>query len=86
MLDKYSVTLSEKAYRRIQLYALYMGASIDQAADYVVDEWMTSTGDRIVRAQQMSERMRAGKTRLKVVYRKTGTGGTRDQGNENCQG
>jgi hypothetical protein len=82
MFQKFSVTLSEREYRRIQRYALTMGASIDQAADYVVGEWMTSTGDRIVRAQETKERMTAGKLRLKLVYRKTGTEGLRDCGTE----
>jgi hypothetical protein len=82
MFQKYSVTLSEGAYRRIQRYALTMGASIDQAADYVVNEWMTSTGDSIVRAQETKERMTAGKLRLKLVYRKTGSEGASEQGSE----
>jgi hypothetical protein len=69
MFHKYSVTLSERAYRRIQRYALTVGASVDQAADYVVGEWMTSNGDRIVHAQETKERMMAGKMRLQVVYR-----------------
>jgi hypothetical protein len=69
MFHKYSVTLSERAYRRIQRYALTVGASVDQAADYVVGEWMTSNGDRIVQAQETKERMMAGKMRLQVVYR-----------------
>jgi hypothetical protein len=72
MFRRYSVTLSEGAYRRIQRYALSMGASVDQAADYVVGEWMTSTGDQVVEAQETRERTLAGKMRLQVVYRKTG--------------
>jgi len=74
MLNKYSVRLSEKAYRRIQRYALSVDASIDQAADYVVSQWMNSTGDRIVRTQETKERMMAGKMRLQVVYRSKPTG------------
>jgi hypothetical protein len=69
MFHKFSVTLSERAYRRIQRYALTVGASVDQAADHVVGEWMTSNGDRIVQAQESKERMMAGKLRLQVVYR-----------------
>jgi hypothetical protein len=73
MFNKYSVTLSEKAYRRIQRYALSVDASIDQAADYVVSQWMNSTGDQIVRAQEVKERLMAGKMKLQVVYRNKST-------------
>jgi hypothetical protein len=69
MFHKFSVTLSERAYRRIQRYALCMGASVDQATNYVVGEWMTANGDRIIQAQETKERMLAGKLRLQVVYR-----------------
>lgn len=69
MFQKYSITLSEGAFRRIQRYALCMGASVDQAANFVVGEWMTSNGDRIVRAQETKERMMAGKLRLQIVHR-----------------
>ena len=69
MFRKYSVTLSERAFRRIERYALSVGASVDQAADYVLGEWMTTTGDRIVRAQETKERIMSGRIRLQVVYR-----------------
>jgi hypothetical protein len=69
MFGKHTVTLSESAYRRIQKYALSVDASIDRAADYVVNEWMNSTGDRIVRAQETREKMMAGRIRLQIVHR-----------------
>jgi hypothetical protein len=70
MFGKYTVTLSERAFRRIQRYALCVGASVDQVADYVVGEWMASTGDRIVQTQEAKERMAAAKLRLRIVYRR----------------
>jgi hypothetical protein len=69
MFRKYSVSLSEKSYQMIQRYALTVNASVDQAVSYAVNEWMASTGNRIVHAQETRERMMAGKLRLKVVYR-----------------
>jgi hypothetical protein len=70
MFRRFSVTLSEGAYRRIQRYALSVGASVDQAAEYVVGEWMTSTGDQVVEAQETREQTLAGKMRLQVVYKR----------------
>jgi hypothetical protein len=69
MFRKHRVILSEKVYRRIQRYALSVDASIDQAADYVVNEWMNSTGEQIVRAREVKERLMAGRLKLQVVYR-----------------
>ena len=69
MFRKYSVTLSEKSFQQLQRYALLVNSTVDQAANYLVSEWMASTGDRIIRAQETKERMIAGKMRLKVVYR-----------------
>jgi hypothetical protein len=75
LFRKCSVNLSEQAYRRIWQYAPCIGASIDQAAEYALNEWMTLNGDQIVGEYEAMRRMQEGKARLQIVYRNHTTPG-----------
>jgi hypothetical protein len=68
-LRRYAIPLSEEAFRKLERYSLSIGASIGQAANYVIDQWMASNGNEIVRKAEMRQRMRESKTKLQIVYR-----------------
>jgi FAD synthase len=69
--SKHVVTLSDESFRKVERYAASMKATVDQAINFVVEQWMASTGDQIVRSTEIRRRMRQGDVKLQVVYRRS---------------